>query len=814
MLSLLSNLCLNNKKQYGAKASALGELIKNGEAVPKGFALSSDFFMQFLEYNSFNYSTQDYLAYNKEIYDFILNGQFSHEMEKDLLRFFNIILRKEVVGKYAVRSSALCEDNDMYSMAGMFSSFINLNSFEEVKTSIKKCYASLFKDKVIEYFVKNNLDFKELKMCVIIQQFVSSQLSGVNFSVDTIDMDKDSMHINVVNGLCDDYVSGKASSAFYKINKKTGEILDERIPENLLIPSRDIIDRLYDMTLRIEKIFGRHQDIEWTIRDNKIYLLQARPITTFKSKVFEVMWEKPEDENYTWHRESDKPYEPLINELSLIIGESLNKAFYKVGFQDYYSEYFVQNGYFYYRDKEMADQKQQERNFLDTLEDLNKEGKNIFRDVVLPELLILKKELDSYLKRELSPQDVSVFLEKSIDHVTFLALNHWPVTHACDYISTFMEYCKSITRDFNIEDFYDLVFNLSILNKEREFYIRMANEVNINPVLNKMFSDCPYDELLYSRLKKVSESRNLLQFIEDYIDIFGICNLDSDVESPYPEPLLMESPSKIIGRIRGFLNINSDEFKCSIDDSFKNKNRVKARILSTLDAEKGYDFLNKLNLAEKAYLARDDHHFYFERMTKSYLRLALVEVAKTLIRYEQIQNKEDIYFLTLNEIKEGLLKGSDFKNSINERKQIFNFQKKLLAPLTIGKELVKNSKCIGENNENGKCDASEHTVVLKGISGLRKTVKSKAKMGMPAHLDEDCILVVPFTRCGELEPIVNHVKGIIVESGSPFEHLGILAREMNIPVIYNVKNAMSILNDGDEVQLDGFAGEVKLMNRG
>ncbi len=104
-------------------------------------------------------------------------------------------------------------------------------------------------------------------------------------------------------------------------------------------------------------------------------------------------------------------------------------------------------------------------------------------------------------------------------------------------------------------------------------------------------------------------------------------------------------------------------------------------------------------------------------------------------------------------------------------------------------------------------------MILKGISGLRKTVKATVKMGMPTYLEDECILVVPFTRCGELEPIINYVKGIIVESGSPFDHLGILAREMNIPVIYNVKNAMSILKAGDEVQLDGFVGEVKIIKR-
>ncbi|MCM1992233.1 PEP/pyruvate-binding domain-containing protein [Oceanirhabdus seepicola] len=813
MLSMLSELCLSNKNQYGSKASTLGELIKSGEEVPNGFALSSEFFMQFLEYNNFNYCTQDYLAYNEEIYNFILNGQFSYEMETNLLEFFNNIQSKEFQGKYAVRSSALCEDNDTYSMAGMFSSFINLNSFEEAKTSIKKCYASLFNDKVIAYFVKNNLNFKELKMCVIIQQFVVGDYSGVNFSVDTIDMDKDTMHINAVNGLCDDYVSGKASSAFYKINKKTGEVLDERIPENFHTPSKDIIDRLYEITLKIERIFGKYQDIEWTISDNKIYILQARPITTFRIKPFELKWQSEGEGNYTWYRECDKPYKPLINELSLILGDALNKSFYTVGFQDFYSEYCVQNGYFFYRDKEMVNQEQQEQNFLTMLEELHNDYKNIFQDIVLPELILLKKELDNYLARELSSQEALVFLEKSIEHMNFLASNHWPVTHGCDYLDTFMEYCKNINNDFNVDDFYDLVFNVSILNKERELYMGMANEVNSNPVLNKMFNACPYDEILHARLKKVSESGKLMQLIDEYIALFGICNLDSDVNSPYPEPLLVEEPSKIIGRIRGFLNLNINNFKSSIEESLKNKNRVKSSILSTLDEEKGQEFLNKLNLAEKAYLARDDHHYYFERMTKSYLRVALVEAEKILMRNEQIQHKEDIYFLTLNEIKDALLNGSDFKNPINERKQKFNYQKKLFAPPTIGKELVQNTYCIDENNEQGKRDSSEHTVILKGISGLRKTVKAKVKMGMPAYLNEECILVVPFTRCGELEPIVNHVKGIIVESGSPFDHLGILAREINIPVIYNVKNAMSILKDGDEVQLNGFVGEVKIIKK-
>lgn len=814
MLSMLFDLNLNDKKEYGTKASALGELTRNGEKVPKGFALSSEFFMDFLEYNSFPYTTEDYLACNAEICEFILNGRFSYEMEISLSRFFNNIQDKKLQMKYAVRSSSLHEDSDAYSMAGMFSSFIGLNSFEEVKTCIKKCYASLFSDKVITFFLNNNLNFEELKMCVIIQQFVEGDYSGVNFSVDTIDMDTDIMHINIVNGLCEDYVSGKVNSAFYKISRKTAEIIEESVPENFASPSKEIINRLYEITLRIEGIFGKYQDIEWTIRENSIYILQARAVTTFRIKEFEYAWHNKDEYNYTWYLGCDKPYEPLINELGFIHGEALNKGFFTAGFQQCYTEYCVQNGYFYYRDKEMINQKQQEQNFFVMLEKLHNKNHNIFQDIVLPELLLLKKDLDNYILKELAPKEAVLFLEKSIEYLEFLAKNHDPVRHGCDYLDDFMAYCKKIDNEINIEDFYDLVFNISILNKERAFYIDMANEINLNPGLTEMFNNCKYNEILYARLKNIPESNKLLKLIEDYLVVFGICNLNSDITSDYPEPLLIESPSKVIGHIRGFLNLNTDSFKTSIENSMKNKERIRSYMLSKLDEEEGKEFLDKLNLAEKAYLARDNHHYYFERMTKSYLRLALLEVQRILTRNKQIDYNTDVYFLYLNEIKEMLLNRRDYKQVINERKGIYNYQKKLFAPPIIGKEPYKSADCVNENNEQDEVDYKEQNIILKGLSGLRKKVKGKVKIGMPAYLEEDSILVLPFTRCGELEPIINHVKGIIVEVGSPFEHVGILAREMNIPVLYGVKNVKDILKDGDEVHLDGIMGEVKIIKRG
>ncbi|MDT8716558.1 hypothetical protein IAI10_07810 [Clostridium sp. 19966] len=802
MISMLSDLSLTQKKKYGTKASSLGELIRNSINVPIGFALSSEFFDEFLKINNFEYSAQNYLICNEEIKRFILKAEFSEDMEVMLHRFFENIATDINQQQFAVRSSALCEDNENYSMAGMFSSFIELSSFEKIKMSIKKCYASLFSDKVMEYFADNNLNFKELKMAVIIQKFISGEYSGVNFSVDSIDMDKNMMHMNIVEGTCNNYVDGRAESIFYKVNKETGALVEKNLPEGMREPNIDVINRLYEKTIQVERIFNTYQDIEWTIKNGDIFILQARPITTFRNKEFKVNWENDNDSNYTWYKDGDKPYEPLVNELSLLEGEALNSGLHHAGTPNLYSYYCVQNGYFFFADREMQDSKQKKDKLLEKIKDLHKDYKNIFQDEILPKLLLYKNELDNYIRKRLTREETSEFLKKAVAYMQFLSCNHETVTHACDYMDAFIEYCKSIDEGIKIDDIYDLVFRISILNREREFYISMAEEIASNQVLLDMFMDCKYNKLLYSRIINEPKGEKLVEIIKDYIKNFGMCNMEEDINNPYSQ-IILEAPEKVIGHVRRFLNFSAKNFKVSIENSLKNKEKVKNHLLSKLDENSKEEFLNRLSLAEKAYISRDNHHFYFERMIRSYIRPALHKAEEELLANASLSCSGDIYFLNLKEIEEGLKKAIDFSDIVRKRKSIFDWQKKLLVPDIIGKRPEEDML---ENNEKEDTYSD-----LKGISGLRKKVRGKVKVGIPKQLEQDAILVLPFTRCGELEAIFNHVVGIIVENGSPFEHLGIIAREMNIPVIYNVKNATSLLKEGDEVILDGINGIVTLI---
>jgi pyruvate,water dikinase len=66
-----------------------------------------------------------------------------------------------------------------------------------------------------------------------------------------------------------------------------------------------------------------------------------------------------------------------------------------------------------------------------------------------------------------------------------------------------------------------------------------------------------------------------------------------------------------------------------------------------------------------------------------------------------------------------------------------------------------------------------------------------------------------------LEPslagVLSHLAGIVAETGSVLSHLAILAREMGVPVVVAVPDALTRFPAGSTVTVDGATGEVELV---
>ena len=270
---------------YGGKGSSLIKLKNLGYNVPDFFVLTIDFFREFVDFNNLNnIYNLDNLTNNEEYKKKILNGNFSEEMLRRLYNEFDQLGSNKV----SVRSSAIQEDGKNKSFAGQFYTGLNVSK-DKLVVEIKKCYASLFEDNIINY-INNKTD--QLEMAVVVQKMINSNYSGVAFSTDFNVNNSNFIFIEACKGIGEKLVSGKVTPTKYYIRKKMNYI-DQIIGDKLPIESEII--SISKLAQKIESDYNMQMDIEWAINNHKIYILQARPIVGISKmkKLFKMVLSRP-----------------------------------------------------------------------------------------------------------------------------------------------------------------------------------------------------------------------------------------------------------------------------------------------------------------------------------------------------------------------------------------------------------------------------------------------------------------------------------------------------------------------------------------
>ena len=264
---------INNK--YGGKANSLINLKNNDIPVPDFFVISSDFYKKFLEINNVLKKIQNFLSNKdfKKIKETVLEGKFNEKLTKEIYDEFDKLNTDEV----SVRSSAGNEDGNEKSFAGQYETYLNVNKYNLLE-SIKKCWSSLYDDNVITYTGIEN--FNIFSMNVVVQKMINPNYAGVAFSLTPVSRSKNYSYIEACDGNGEKLVSGQVTPASYVVRRESKKV-DFHNGKDLLNDS--IINRLEELVLKIEKIYGRPMDIEWCCINDDIYILQARPITAFNT---------------------------------------------------------------------------------------------------------------------------------------------------------------------------------------------------------------------------------------------------------------------------------------------------------------------------------------------------------------------------------------------------------------------------------------------------------------------------------------------------------------------------------------------------
>lgn len=290
--------------ELGGKGCSLAILTKNSFNVPKAFIITAKAFFDFLKYNkltkkigklAFEINEDNFQEKSKEIRNLILEGEILEELILEIKDYLN----KLNVQYVSVRSSAVSEDSLKASFAGLHDTYLNIKTnLELVLKNVKKCWASLFNERAVAYRIRKGIPHLE-GMAVIAQEMIPAEVSGITFTLNPTD--KKSLLVEASYGIGDMIVSGKVEPDDYTVDRETLGIMEKKIGgKNIMntIESKRIkvisvekelakkqvlsdnqVKEIAQICQKVEKIFNYPQDIEWCLSNNRLWLLQSRPIT-------------------------------------------------------------------------------------------------------------------------------------------------------------------------------------------------------------------------------------------------------------------------------------------------------------------------------------------------------------------------------------------------------------------------------------------------------------------------------------------------------------------------------------------------------
>jgi pyruvate,water dikinase len=309
-ITSLEDVVEPDNSSIGGKGFALSFLAKQGFTIPRTLCITSGSYYYFLartgmrERILLELSRKDFKDMRwEEVWDASLrirNMFLTESLPDDLYVFLRDALASWCGEKpMVVRSSAADEDTSRASFAGLHESYVNVQGVESILDHVKLVWASLWSDAALLYRQDIGLDADRSLMAVLVQELISGQRSGVVFSANPAEPSQ--MVLESIYGLNQGLVDGLLEPDRWLVDRTGQRILSHTAAprDRMLVPadtgirvealsrerlgqpplSHKEVLKIADLALQLEKAFGRPQDVEWTIKDGEVIVLQSRPVT-------------------------------------------------------------------------------------------------------------------------------------------------------------------------------------------------------------------------------------------------------------------------------------------------------------------------------------------------------------------------------------------------------------------------------------------------------------------------------------------------------------------------------------------------------
>ena len=850
-----------NIADVGGKGAQLGELSRiDGIRVPAGFCVTTDAFRRVVAELPSIDEQLDRLA-RVEAVDRSAIRTLSAEVRRlvedvampdDLVSAISeSLVRLGERRACAVRSSATAEDLPTASFAGQQDSYLNVLGPDAIVQHVRRCWASLFTERAVSYRRRNGFDDRAVRMAVVVQQMVSPQAAGILFTADPVTSNRKVATVEAVWGLGEALVSGLVNGDVYAVR-------DDVVVTTTVVPKRRAVQalpgggtqqasiaaerqtlptltnaqvvRLVQLGRRIEAHFGCPQDIEWCLVGDDFHIVQSRPITT----LFPV----PATDDQDNHVYVSVGHQQMMTDAMKPLGLSLwqlttPRPMHEAGgrlFVDVAPALATPAG----RARLLALAKSDPliRDALQTVLDRGDFVRSLPDES--PDTAPAPAPIET------DPGIVTALVERSRASVATLRREIETVSGPAllDFILADIAELKRIL--FEPRSHQVIMAGMEAtwwLNDHLEAWLGEQNAAgaltqsvphNITSEMGLALLDVadtirPHAEVVEFLHGVVGAGRQDNHFLDElaglpggpvaqaalrgYLEEYGMrCAGEIDITrtrwSERPATLL----PMILSNVKNFEpGAGKRRFAQGLQESRRREQEVLKRLHALPDGERKAEETKRMIDRARTFAGYREYPKY--GMVSRYFayKQALLREAERLVRTGALSEKEDIYYLRLDELGEVVRTNEVDQDLIRDRREAFRSHQTLIPPrvLTSDGEAIAGAY----RREDVPPGALPGLAVSAGIvEGRARVVTDMARAG----LDRGDILVTAYTD-PSWTPLFLTAAGLVTEVGGLMTHGAVIAREYGLPGVVGVERATLLIQDGQRIRVNGSAGYVEIL---
>jgi pyruvate,water dikinase len=844
----------------GGKAAHLGELSRiEGIRVPAGFCVTTDAFRRIMTTVSWIDDRLDRLsplkpddreairALSAEIRRALEGIAIPEDLASAITR---PLARLGEQAAYAVRSSATAEDLPTASFAGQQDTYLNVVGRAAILQHVSRCWASLFTERAVTYRLRNGFDHRKVHMAVVVQQMVFPQAAGILFTADPVTSNRKIANVEASFGLGEALVSGLVNADVYKV--RDGDVVAKAVatkqfaihaspaggtqelpiePERQEQPALTDaqVVRLAQLGRRIEAHFGRPQDVEWCLVDEGFQIIQSRPITT----LFPIP-AAGDQENHVYvsvgHQQMmTDPMKPLglsLFQLTALppMHEAGGRLFVDVtrrlaspasraGVVEVLGQSDPLIGDALRNIIERGD-------FIQSLPDEDPGGAPagdppvpIETDpAIVAELIGLNQTSIAALKRDIRSKSGSALLDfiladiPELKRILFDPRSHQVFMAAIEATWWLNEQLQAWLGEKNAADTLTQSVPHNVTSEMGLALLDVADVIRPHPNVVAFLQNVE-DEGFLDELAKLAGGREARDTIRAYLDKYGMrCVGEIDITRPRWSERPTTLVPIILGNIKNFEpGAGERRFEQGRQEAWKKEQELLERLRVWPDGERKAEEAKRMIDRVRTFIGYREYPKYGMVSRYFVYKQALLEEAERLVQAHVLREKEDIFYLTLQELHDVVRTNQVDEQLIRQREDAFRSYQALTPP----RVLTSDGEVIAGAYRRDDLPAG----ALVGLPVSAGTIEGRARVILDmaqADLEAGDILVTAYTD-PSWTPLFVAINGLVTEVGGLMTHGAVIAREYGLPAVVGVEHATQLIRDGQRIRVHGTDGYVEIL---